>query len=146
MAVTTVANTVVSISADIPATFTGPAFAALTWTVIGELTEIGNVLGRSYNTSTHAPVGTAQQVEKKASYKLGNAEFGCGWDETDAGQILLATAAESNAIYSFKVTKQDGKIRYFTAQVMSFVESLGTVDNVVNGKFTLLRQTDTIKV
>lgn len=144
MSFQTVASTTVSISAALPASQTAAAFAVLGWTTVGELTDVGNVLGRTYNTATHAPVSSAQQTEKKASYKLGNADFTCGWDDADAGQIMLATAANSNAIYSFKVVKQSGAIRYFTAQVMSFVENNGTVDNVVQGKFTLLRQTDSI--
>lgn len=144
--VITVANTTVSISAALPATYDAAGYAALTWVPVGELTDIGSVLGREYNTSTHAPIGSAQQIEKKASYKLGNADFTCGWLEADAGQVLISTAASSNAIYAFKVIKQDGTIRYFTAQVMKFVENLGTVDNVVQGQFTLLRQTDTLSV
>lgn len=140
----TVASTTVSIASAAPATFTAAGYLALTWVPIGELTDIGTVLGREYNTSTHSPIGSAQTVEKKASYKLGNADFTCGWLEGDAGQVMLTAAASSNAIYSFKVIKQDGTIRYFTAQVMKFIENLGTVDNVVQGQFTLLRQTDTI--
>lgn len=140
----TVATSTVSVSSALPATYTAAGFLALTWVPIGELTDIGSVLGREYNTSTHAPIGSAQQVEKKASYKLGNADFTCAWIEGDAGQILLNTAANGNAIYSFKVVKQDSTIRYFTAQVMKFIENMGTVDNIVQGQFTLLRQTDTI--
>ena len=146
MTISTVASSTVSVSAALPATNDAAGFAALTWVPIGELTDIGSVLGREYNTSTHSPIGSAQTVEKKASYKLGNADFTCGWAETDAGQVLIATASESNSIYAFKVVKQDGKIRYFTAQVMKFIENMGSVDNVVQGQFTLLRQTDTIKV
>lgn len=145
MSFETVAGTTFFISAAAPASQTAGAFGALGWTAVGELTDIGTVLGREYNTATHAPVGSAQQTEKKASYKLGQAEFQCAWDEADPGQILMNTAADSNAVYSFKMVKQGGAIRYFTAQVMKFVENNGTVDNVVQGAFTLLRQTNTIK-
>lgn len=141
----TVANTAVFISASLPGSQTSGAFAVLPWTKVGELTDIGSVLGREYNTASHSPIDSAQVTEKKASYKLGNADFTCGWDEADAGQIIVNAAANSNAIYSFKMVKQGGAIRYFTAQVMKMVENNGTVDNVVQGQFTLLRQTDTIK-
>lgn len=145
MTTETVATAKLYVSAALPATNNVAGFAALTWTPIGELTDIGSVKGRSYNTSTHAPIDSAQQIEKKASYKLGNAEMTVGWDDADAGQIIIETGANSNsAVYAFKLVKQGGAIRYFTAQVMSFVENLGTVDNVVQGQFTLLRQTDTI--
>lgn len=144
--VTTVANSSLWISAAAPATHDEAGFEALTWTKIGEITDIGSVTGREYNTSTHAPVDLAQQIEKKASYKLGTAEFVCGWDEDDAGQILVDAASKDYSIPSFKVIKQDGAIRYFTAQVSKFVENNGSVDDTVTGAITLLRQTDTIRV
>ena len=145
MPISTVAGTVLSVSAALPATFDNAGYAALTWVPIGEMTDIGSVKGRAYNTSTHAPIGNPMQISKKASYTLPNGEFTVGWDEADAGQILIETAANSAAAtYAFKLLKQDGTIRYFTAQVMQFVENLGTVDNVVQGQFTLLRQTDTV--
>ncbi|WP_114968545.1 hypothetical protein [Rhodoferax ferrireducens] len=147
MTTETVATATLSVSATLPATNDAAGFAALIWTPIGELTDIGSVKGRSYNTSTHAPIASAQQIEKKASYKLGNADMTVGWDSADAGQVIIETGANSNtATYAFKLVKQGGGIRYFTAQVMSFVENMGSVDNVVQGQFTLLRQTDTISV
>lgn len=142
----TVAETTLSISSALPATYDAAGYAALTWVPIGELTDIGSVKGRTYNTTTHSPVGSAQQTQKKGSYTLPNADFVCAWDEDDAGQILIDTGSKNNNIYAFKMEKQDGAIRYFTAQVMSFVENLGTVDNVVAGSFSLLRQTDSVSV
>jgi hypothetical protein len=145
MSISTVAGSVLSVSAVLPATYDSAGYEALTWAPIGEMTDIGAIKGRMYNTSTHAPIGTPLQVSKKASYNLPNGEFTVGWDEEDAGQVLIEAAANAaSATYSFKLEKQNGVIRYFTAQVMQFVENLGTVDNVVQGQFTLLRQTDTI--
>jgi hypothetical protein len=144
--VTTVANSSLWVSVAAPATHDAVGFAALTWTKIGEITDMGSVLGREYNTSTHAPIDSAQQIEKKASYKLGTSEFVVGWDEEDAGQIIVDAASKDYSVPSFKVVKQDGAIRYFTAQVSKFVENNGTVDNNVTGAITLLRQTDTIRV
>ena len=144
MAFSTVAGTKLSVASTLPETQDAAGFAALTWKLVGELTDIGSVKGRTYNTSTHAPVGSAQQVQKKGSYTLPNAEFACAWDEEDEGQVIIDTESKTNNVISFKLEKQDGTIRYFTAQVMSFVENNGTVDDVVTGAFTLLRQTDTI--
>ncbi len=145
MSTHTVAGSRIFVSAALPATQDAAGFEALTWVEIGEVTDIGSVLGRAYNTATHAPIGSPKQTQIKASYTLANAEFVCGWDEEDAGQELVSAASNSNDVYAFKVEKQDGTVRYFTAQVMQFVENNGTVDNVVQGAFTLLRQTDTIK-
>jgi putative heme degradation protein len=144
MSTFTVAGSKIFVSATLPATMDSAGYAALTWSEVGELTDIGSVLGRAYNTATHAPIGKQQQTQKKASYTLSNADFMCGWDEQDAGQIIINAGASSYDIYAFKLLKQDGTIRYFTAQVMQYVENNGTVDNIVQGAFTLLRQTDSI--
>lgn len=142
--VSTVAGTSIWISAAAPASQTVAGFAALTWTRIGEVTNMGSVSGREYNTSTHAPIDRAQQIEKKASYKLGTTEITVGWDEDDAGQMLVAAASKDYSVPSFKVIKQNGAIRYFTAQVSKFVEENGAIDDTVTGAITLLRQTDTL--
>jgi hypothetical protein len=144
--ITTVANSSLWVAAAAPLTQTATGFLALTWVKVGEITDMGNVQGREYSTSTHSPIDTALQIEKKASYKLPPAEFKCGWDESDAGQIIIQAASLNTTIPSFKVVKSNGAIRYFTAQVSKFVEELGTVDNVVQGSITLLRQTDTVLV
>lgn len=147
MTIETVASSKLYVSAALPATYDAAGYAALTWSEVGELTNIGSVKGREYNTSTHSPIGTAQIIEKKASYKLGNADMTVGWDEDDAGQVIIETGANSqSAVYAFKLLKQGGTIRYFTAQVMKFVENMGSIDDVVQGQFTLLRQTDTVSV
>lgn len=145
MSFETVASATLYISASLPGSQTAGAFGGLPWTKIGEITDMPSVLGREYNTVSHSPVDSAQVTNKKGSYSLPNADFVCAWDEADAGQIMVSAASTSNNIYSFKLVKQGGAIRYFTAQVSKFIENFGTVDNVVQGACTLLRQTDTIK-
>ncbi|MEH3087724.1 MAG: hypothetical protein PGN26_14590 [Xylophilus ampelinus] len=144
MAWTTAANTSIAISAALPSGQTSTAFAALTYTEIGEVVDLDSVVGREYNPVEHAPLKSAQRVRKKGSYSLPDATVNVAWDDADAGQILVKTASENNNIYSIKVTKQDGKLRYFTAQVSKFVENIGSVDDKVTGQITFLRQTDTI--
>jgi hypothetical protein len=141
----TVAGTKLYVSIAAPATNTAAGYAALTWTEIGQITNVGGVLGREYNTATMETVGDAQVREKKGNFKLPNAEFECAWAESDAGQIILAAAANDFTTPSFKLVKQNGtSMRYFTAQVMKFVENLGGANDAVKGAFTLLRQRDTI--
>jgi hypothetical protein len=144
--VTTVAGSELWVSATGPATNTKAGFEACDWVKVGEITDMGPVLGREYNTSTYGPVDSAQQIEKKGSYKLGATEFKCGWDDDDEGQQIVFAASENYSVPAFKVVKQNNALRYFTAQVSKFVEDMGSVDNTVMGSMTLLRQTDTIRV
>lgn len=140
----TAAGTTIAISAALPASQTAAAFAALTYTLIGEVTNISSVKGRQYNNVEHAPLASAQRTQRKGSFTLPDTTVEMAWDSADAGQILVETASKTNLIYSFCVVKQDGSKRYLTAQVSQFMENIGEVDSKVVGAMTLLRQTDTI--
>lgn len=140
----TVAGTKLYVCATRPATNDAAAFAALTWVEVGEITNVGGVKGRDYSTSTLSTIGNPMDREKKGSYKLPNSDFECAWAEDDAGQIIIEAAANDYSIPAFKVVKQGGGIRYLTAQVKNFIESMGASNDAVKGKFTLLRQSDTI--
>lgn len=140
----TVAGTKLYVSAAAPTAQTSAAFGQLTWTEVGELTQVPSVRGRTYSTASLTTIGDPQEKRKKGSYSLPDAQFQCAWSETDAGQELVRDAESTDDILSFKVVKQDGALRYFTAQVMEFLENAGSSNDAVVGQFTLLRQTDTI--
>lgn len=140
----TVASTKLYVCVTRPATDTAAAYAALTWVEVGLITNVGSVNGREYSTATLSTVGNAHDREKKGSYKLPDATFECAWNEDDAGQIIIAAAANDYSIPAFKLKKQGGAERFFTAQVKSFIESNGTSNDAVKGNFVLLRQSDTI--
>jgi len=146
LAFETVAGSTLHCSTTAPVTYdiTGYSDTDITWTALGEITDLGQGYGRTYNIVTHAPIDTAQVIEKKGGYKLGTVELLMAWDQSDAGQDLLRTASADNSILTFKLTKQGGDIRYFTAQVSKFVENFGTVDNVVVGAVTLLLQKNVV--
>lgn len=146
----TIAGTKLFIAAAAPTVATGAgaaaAFALLTWVEVGQITNIPSVVGREYSTATLSTVSDAQDREKKGSFKLPNAEFECAWAADDAGQILLAAAANDYSVPSFKMVNQDESVDYFTAQVSKFTKGGGTSNDAVKGMVTLLRQTDTVTV
>ncbi len=122
------------------------AFALLTWVEVGQITNVGSVVGREYSTSNLSTVSDGQDREKKGSFKLPNAEFECAWAIDDAGQILVNAASKNYSVPSFKLENQDESLDYFTAQVSKFVRGGGTSNDAVKGMITLLRQTDTVTV
>ena len=140
----TVAGSQLFVCASAPAAQTADAFEDLTWVKVGKISNVGSVLGRTYSTSSMSFVDEAQEIEKKGTFKLPNAQFECGWVEDDAGQLIIAAASKNYTIPAFKLAKQNGDIRYFTAQVLDFNEGGGAGNDAVKGTFTLLRQTDTI--
>ena len=131
MATFTAAGATIAISAGVPATHDQTGFAALTYTVIDEVTDLGNGYSRNYNAVEYSPLATREVQTRKGSYNSGTATIMFAVDFADAGQDLLRTAAASDALHSFKVTLQDGSILYFQALVMGDPITISTIDNIV---------------
>ncbi len=136
MTVRTSAGTTIAISAAAPATYDGTGYAALTFTTIGEVTDLGE-FGREYALVTHNPVGSRGTVKKKGSFNEGTMSMSLGLDTDDAGQILAKAASVSDNDYSFKVTMQGGDAYYFRAQTMSFKVGVGSVDQITTASINL---------
>ncbi len=136
MTVRSSAGTSIGISATAPATFNVAGYSALSFTNIGEITDLGE-FGREYNLITHNPLFTRGTVKLKGSFNEGSISLQLGLDTDDAGQILAKAASVSDNDYSFKVTTQNGDDYYFQAKVMSFKVGVGSVDSVTTATITL---------
>lgn len=136
MTVRSSAGSAIKISAGIPATFNSTGYAALTMTAIGEVTDLGE-FGRQYNLVTHNPLATRGTTKLKGSFNEGTISMQVGLDTDDAGQILAKSASLSDNDYSFEITTQNGDKYYFQAKVMSFMVSVGSVDQVTNATISL---------
>lgn len=132
----TSAGSELAISAALPATLTKTAYAALTYTDIVEITDLGST-GRTYNIVNHQPLSTRGVVKLKGSFNDGAKTVQAAYAPGDPGQALVATALDDDAFYSFKETLQDGTIKYFQAQVTSAPVNIGTVDSVTGTTFNL---------
>jgi hypothetical protein len=127
----TAAGTTIAVSAAAPATLNAAGFAALTYTTIGEVTDIPE-FGASRELVTHNAIDTIDTIKRKGSRNNGSVALNIASDEDDAGQALLEAGEADDASYSFKVTFQSGAIKYFTAQVMSFTTIIGSVNSIVS--------------
>lgn len=136
MTIQSAAGASIGISAAAPATFNAAGYTALTYTLIGEITDLGE-FGRDYNLIKHNPISTRATKKLKGSYDEGKIDLKLALDTADAGQILAKTASESDADYSFEITLQNGAKYCFPAKVMSFKRSVGSVDNVVSATVSL---------
>ena len=70
MTVRTSAGTTLKVSASAPATFDKAGYSALTFTAVGEITDLGE-FGREYALVTHNPVGTRGTQKFKGSFNEG---------------------------------------------------------------------------
>lgn len=136
MTVFTSAGTTLGVSAASPATFNETGYEALTFTAVGEITDLGE-FGREYALVTHNPLGSRGTVKFKGSFNEGQISLQLGLNTEDAGQILLKAAANSDNNYSFAVETQAGDFYYFQAQVMSFKVGVGSVDSITTATVML---------
>lgn len=125
----TSAGSSLAISATLPTALTATAYGVPVYTTIGEVTD-GGSLGRTYNIVNHNPLATRGTIKLKGSFDDGTMTVQLAYAPGDAGQVLVETALNSDAFYAFKLTLQDGTIKYFQAQVTSAPVNVGTVDSI----------------
>jgi hypothetical protein len=137
MAIQTSAGSTISIATGTPATYDAAGFNALTYAVVGEVTDIGE-FGKEYATVNHSPLGNRQVQKFKGSFNNGSIQLQMARDAAaGSNQAALRAALASDANYSFKVTLQDGTKLYFTGRVMSFKTSVGSVDQITGASCTI---------
>ena len=141
----TSAGTKLFISASAPATYNKTGFEALTFTEIGEVSEMGE-FGRQYNLVTFNTLGDRRTVKRKGSYNDGTIACQMARVPDDAGQTILTTAVNSDNSYSIKIKLQDGTVFYTSAQVMSYTTNIGNVDQITSATVNLEIDNDILEV
>jgi hypothetical protein len=136
MAFQTAAGATLAISNSIPAAFTSVGYAALTYTEVGEITNIGE-FGKEFALVTHLPLSRRGVAKRKGSFNNGTLTPTMALDPDNAGQVLFAAALQSDAPSSFKITLQDGTIYYLMGLVMMYKPNVGTTDDVVTASATV---------
>ncbi|MBF9050637.1 hypothetical protein GTA62_14715 [Roseobacter sp. HKCCD9010] len=137
MAYQTAAGASLSISATPPATFDAVGYGALTPTIVGEITNIGDFFGREYALVTHNPLAGRATKKGKGSYNNGTINPQLALDPDDAGQTAMITARDSDDAVAVGVTLQDGTEYWCMGLVMSFMANVGGVDDVVTATSTI---------
>ena len=136
MAAFTSAGTTLRITASQPATFDALGYNALTTTLVGEVTDLGE-FGREYALVTHNPVGNRSTQKYKGSFNGGTMSVTLALDTGDAGQVICKAASLSDANYTILVTTQQGDKYFFQAKVMSWKVGVGSVDQITTATMTL---------
>ena len=118
-----------SVSAAAPATYDASGYGALTWTDVGEASEIPE-FGAAYSPVTFTPLKTGIVNKFHGELNYGSITVPLGYDSADAGQIILLAALDSKNEISFRETRSDGTIRFISGKVMSFPrgQSVGSVN------------------
>lgn len=137
------AGTKIYTSASLPATYDNTGFVALTYTEIGEISDLGS-FGKAFNLVTFMPLGTRQVFKVKGSFNNGTVSLKLASAPTDAGQVALEVGLQSDAAYSFKVVTQSGSTFFFTAKIMKFPLEVGSVDQIMGAMCDLEIDNDII--
>lgn len=139
MTATTSAGSTLAICAAAPATPDAAGHTALVHTEVGGVEKLGS-LGATFNKVEFQPLkGPKQKYKGSADY--GALQPSMATDTSDAGQVLMQTAAddETQKLYSFKVTYPDGAKRFFQGRVFGSPET-------ADGADSMLMQIPTIEV
>ena len=148
MTAITSTGTLFALAAAQPATVDAVGFAALTYTNVGEITELPEY-GASAEVVTHLPLATGRVVKLKGFINNGSMSVQCARDADDAGQQLLAlgvTGINKNVEHSFRVTYQDGSIDYFTGKIFSYTKNPGGANSVVGSSVQVEINSDIVEV
>lgn len=134
---TTAAGTTIGISAALPTTEDVTGYFALTFTKIGKVEQIGTI-GATTNKVEFQPLDGPKE-KHKGSTDYGSLQPSMAYDEDDAGQVLLRTAAEpdNNALYSIEVTYPTGEKRWSQGRAFGFPENVGNADSIVMANPTI---------
>jgi len=130
MSFDTAAGVSLALSETLPATYDDTGYGALTGTVVGEITNVGE-FGKQFALVTHMPLATRGTKKSKGSFNNGTLSPQLALDEADAGQIILKAALESDNPVVAIITMDNGDIYYMEVLVMSAPITIGGVDDVV---------------
>lgn len=111
MSMTYIGSTL-SIAAATPATEDVAAYAALTWTEIGNVVSMGELGDESEDVSFDL-LKTGRRTHVNGVKDVGEVAVTIEVESADAGQVILRAANNTNTSHSFRVTDTDGETRYF---------------------------------
>ena len=141
----TSAGTTIGISSTLPATYDASGYGALSYSAVGEVTDLGE-FGREYALVTHNPLGARRTVKRKGSYNDGQVAMTVARVPTDTGQADIITALDSDDPVAFEIVLQDGTALYFAGVVMSYTTNVGSVDQITSASVMIEITTDIVEV
>lgn len=137
MTVHTSAGTTLAISAAEPATYNEAGYTGLTFTTIGEVSDLGEIPSRVYELVTWQPIAERGMRKSKGGYQIGSQQITVGIDADDAGQTMLDAATNSDTVYSVKIAHPQLGTIYARALVMGGPKNYGDVNSIATRQVTL---------
>jgi hypothetical protein len=119
-----------------PATYDAAGFAALSWQILPDITNIGQ-LGGTTTVVNHIPVDTAAVVKRAGSVNYGTLQL-TGARSTSSALDGVRTAFTSRLSTPCKIVYPAalGQTDYFTGIVTTNQTNVGTADQILGFNFT----------
>lgn len=137
MTVFTSAGTTLSLSAAAPATYNEAGYAALAFTEVGEVSDLGDIPDRVYDVVNWRNIANRGDSKAKGGYTLGTQTITVGIDPEDAGQALVDVATRSDNAYSVKISNPNLGDIYGRALVMGGTRNYGDANTIATRQITL---------
>lgn len=141
-------GTTVSVSNTIPANLNAAGYAALTYTIVGEASEMPE-FGGEQALVTFTPLQTGIVEKRGGSIDFGEVTLPLALSRTDAGQLILENKANqaigTDKRVTVRVTLPDTTNFYFVAQVRSFKQMVGGVDAITMANTILALTSPVVK-
>jgi hypothetical protein len=132
-------GTTVELSSTLPATYDAATYAALTWTTLGEVVDVGEI-GENFADVTSYNLSGRAVAHLKGSRDWSETPITVDTERGDAGQIILrdhhSGANVDNAV-AVKVTHQNGDIEYYAALVFTFTSQQLAQDTVYRSNVSM---------
>ena len=141
---TSLAGSTLAVSRATPADVTAAGFAALSYTQIKGVKVVGE-LGTQYATSTRHHIGLVRPYQAMS----GLAELSRHVELiriADAGQDMLRTLVGLESACCYRVTRPDGSLIYFAAQVNSLMNGGFTPTSIAEQKCNMAVLSKVIEV
>lgn len=137
MTVYTSAGTTLGLSASAPATYDATGYGNLSFTTIGEVSDLGDIPSRIYEVVQWQPIAERGMRKAKGGYQIGTQTITVGIDPNDAGQTLIDSATNSDSPYSIKIDHPSLGTIYARALVMGGPKNYGDVNSIATQQITL---------
>lgn len=137
-----------AISTSAPATEDQAGYAALTYTEVSEIENLG-AIGPTFEDVTFTPLKDGVTQHRKGAVDYGQLTVSMAVDDADAGQNLVDSGvdgAEKSTVFSHKITLGDGAVRYFRGQIYSSPESVGDASTMVTKEVNVMVSSVPVKV
>lgn len=137
MTVFTSAGTTLAIASAAPGTYNEAGYEALSFTEIGEVSDLGDIPSRVYDIVNWRNIANRGDSKAKGGYTLGSQTITVGIDPDDAGQAMLDTATEADTAYSIKISNPNLGDIYARALVMGGPRNYGDANTIATRQVTL---------